>query len=391
MSDTFPEGFRWGVATAAHQIEGGNVNNDWWAWEHAPGSPCEEPSVDACDSWNRWEEDVELVASLGLDNYRFTVEWSRLEPEPGVWSHATVERYRRWCTALRERGIEPILTLHHFSSPRWLAARGGWADPATADAFVAHARRVAEAFGDVAGRFVTFNEPNIVAFMGHRFGMFPPGRQDREEYRRAIDVFTDAHRRGVEAIRTAAPGIPVGQTVSMSDYQAVDGGEAYRARVRSHMEDPYLEASVGDDFLGIQAYSRDRLGPDGNLGPEPGVPVLVMGYEYWPQCMGGTLRRAWEVTGGAVPLWVTENGIGTDDDAQRIDYLTESLRTVKGVVDDGIDVLGYSCWSLLDNFEWVFGYRPRFGLVEVDRTTFERRRKPSADWFADVARTNRVP
>lgn len=135
----FPDGFDWGTATAAHQIEGGNWHNDWWAFEHSPGpdgSPrTEDPSGGACDSWNRWADDVDLVARLGLTSYRFSIEWSRIEPEPGLWSHAAIDHYRRQCAALLARGIDPVVTFHHFSSPRWLAARGGWADPATAGAF----------------------------------------------------------------------------------------------------------------------------------------------------------------------------------------------------------------------------------------------------------------
>ncbi|MBN2624441.1 MAG: glycoside hydrolase family 1 protein, partial [Acidimicrobiales bacterium] len=146
---TFPDGFVWGTATAAHQIEGGNWNNDWWAWEHADRTTCAEPSGDACDSWNRSDEDVALVADMGLGAYRFSVEWSRIEPEEGEWSHAAVAHYRRHCEALRARGIEPTVTFHHFTTPRWVAARGGWEDPATADRFAAYCGRLAGELGDV--------------------------------------------------------------------------------------------------------------------------------------------------------------------------------------------------------------------------------------------------
>ncbi|HEX8804308.1 MAG TPA: family 1 glycosylhydrolase [Acidimicrobiales bacterium] len=154
------------------------------------------------------------------------------------------------------------------------------------------------------------------------------------------------------------------------------------------MEDVFLEATEGDDFVGVQTYSRERIGPDGRLPPEPGVPVLPMGYELWPQALEACLRRAWDRTGGRVPLVVTENGIGTDDDAQRTGYVHAALTGVLRCLADGIDVRGYTYWSLLDNFEWAYGYRPRFGLVAVDRTTFVRTPKPSAAWFARVARSN---
>jgi beta-glucosidase len=201
-------------------------------------------------------------------------------------------------------------------------------------------------------------------------------------------VLVDAHRKGVAAIRAGAPGTPVGLTLSMSDYQAVDGGESKRDQIRRSMEDIYLQATEGDDFVGVQTYSRDRIGPSGMLGPEDGVPILPMGYEYWPQALEATLRRAWQVTGGHVPLYVTENGIGTDDDDQRVQYVTDALEGVLRAVADGVDVRGYTYWSLLDNFEWAYGYRPKFGLVSVDRETFARMPKPSARWLGEIARAN---
>ncbi len=386
----FPDGFLWGTATAAHQIEGGNWNNDWWAWEHTEGSPTAEPSGDACDSWNRWEEDVALVADLGVGTYRFSVEWSRIEPEEGEWSRAAVAHYRRLCEALRAHGVEPTVTLHHFTTPRWVVARGGWEDPATAERFAGFCRRVAGELGDVAARFCTINEPNIVATVGWLLGFFPPGRTDAALRAKVNEVFVDAHRRAVEAVRAAAPGLPVGLTLSMTDYQAVEGGEQRLAEMRAEMEDVFLDATEGDDFLGVQTYSRMRIGPDGVLGPEEGVPVLDMGYEYWPASLEACLRRAWEHTGGRVPLLVTENGIGTTDDDQRIAYVREALAGVLRALADGVDVRGYTYWSLLDNFEWGYGYRPRFGLVSVDRETFARTPKPSYAWFREVVRANRL-
>ena len=391
MSSSFPDNFRWGVATAAHQIEGANINSDWWAFEHREGSPAAESSGDACDSWNRWPEDVELIKQLGVDNYRFTSEWARIEPAEGEWSYAAIANYRRQCEALLEVGVDPIITLHHFTSPQWLSGDGSWANPAVVERFVGFVTFVAEQLGDVAKGFVTFNEPNIVSFLGYRIGLFPPEKATREDFHAARQHMIDAHLAAVPAIRAAAPGVPVGLTLSMTDYQAVDGGEAKRDEIRAQVEDPFIDATLGDDFMGVQTYSRERVGPDGDIGPEEGVEVLDMGYEYWPRSLGATVRRAWERNGGKTPLWVTENGIGTMDDNQRISYLTEALRGLKEAMGDGIDVRGYSCWSLLDNFEWIFGYGPHFGLTKVDRVTFERTPKESFGWFAGVVAANKVP
>jgi beta-glucosidase len=174
----------------------------------------------------------------------------------------------------------------------------------------------------------------------------------------------------------------------MDDYQAVDGGESKRDQIRRSMEDVFLDATGGDDFVGVQTYSRSRIGPDGRLPAEDGVPTLPMGYEYYPQALAATIRRAWEYTNGEVPILVTENGIGTDDDDQRLAYVRSALEGVLECIREDIDVRGYTYWSLLDNFEWAFGYGPRFGIVEVDRTSFTRSPKPSARWLGQVAKAN---
>jgi beta-glucosidase len=384
----FPAGFTWGTATAAHQIEGGNTNNDWWAFEHQPGSGCAEPSGDACDSWHRWPEDADLVAGLGLDNYRFSVEWSRIEPAEGEYSRAALEHYRAQCAGLRQRGIDPIVTLHHFTTPQWLSSRGGWELASTAGHFGRFCSVVAEALGDVMARACTINEPNMVATMGWHAGMFPPGKTDKALARSVAQNLIAGHRAGVETIRGAAPGVPVGLTLSMTDYQLIQGGDARLESIRRHSEDVFLDATGGDDYLGVQVYTRQRIGPDGWAGAEPGVPVLDMGYEFYPASLANCLRRAWDYTGGSLPLLVTENGIGTTDDAQRIDYVRRALEGVLDVIAEGVDVRGYTYWSLLDNFEWALGYRPRFGLVTVDRSTFARTPKPSAAWLASVAAAN---
>jgi beta-glucosidase len=247
---------------------------------------------------------------------------------------------------------------------------------------------VATALGDVMSRACTINEPNIVATMGWHAGLFPPGKQDVRLARRVSERFVDAHRAAVEAIRSAAPGIPVGLTLSMTDYQLAPGGEAKPESIRHHAEDVFLDATEGDDFLGVQTYTRQLVGPEGWAGYEEGVPVLDMGYEFYPAALGNCLKRAWDYTDGAVPLLVTENGIGTTDDEQRIDYVRLALVGVLDAIDEGIDVRGYTYWSLLDNFEWALGYRPRFGIVSVDRSTFARTPKPSARWLAKVAAAN---
>ena len=384
---TFPDGFLWGTATAAHQVEGGNTNNDWWAFEHDPQSPATESSGDACDSWHRWPDDLDLLVSLGFGAYRFSIEWSRIEPAEGEWSRASLEHYRAMAAGCHARGLVPMVTFHHFTTPQWLAARGGWEAPEAPERFGRLCERVVAHLGDRVGYGCTINEPNIVSIMGYEYGIFPPGVSDPARRARVSDALCRGHRRAVEALRAGPGTFPVGLTLSMNDYQPAEGGEAKLDEVRRDNEDVFLEATAGDDFVGVQTYSRARVGPSGMLGPERGVPVTQMGYEYWPQALEATIRRAWSFTGG-IPVVVTENGIGTEDDAQRRAYVAEALAGVRRCLDDGIDVRGYVHWSLMDNFEWVLGYVPKFGLVAVDRENFTRAPKPSAAWLGNVARAN---
>jgi beta-glucosidase len=387
MTITFPDGFLWGTATAAHQVEGGNWNNDWWAWEHTPGTRVKEASGDACDHWHRYPEDIALLSDLGFGAYRFSLEWSRIEPEEDEWSRATLDHYRRMCATCHEHGLLPVVTFHHFTTPRWLAAQGGWEKNSTADHFGRYCEKAIAAIGDLVPWACTINEPNVVATMGYLAAVFPPGTQSIEMRRRVNDVLIAAHRNAADVIHAGPGDTKVGLTLSMAQWWPVDGGEARIERIRRNMEDVYLEAARPDDFVGVQTYSRNRIGPDGALGPEEGVETTIMGYEFWPQALEATVRRAFAMTDG-VPVYVTENGIAATDDSRRIEFVRGALHSVKACLDDGIEVVGYTYWSALDNFEWSLGYGPTFGLIEVDRNTFERRPRASASWLGGVARAN---
>ena len=390
MPTSFPDGFLWGTATAAHQVEGGNWNNDWWAWEHDPKSPCVEPSGDACDQYQRYDDDIAMLADLGFGTYRFSLEWSRIEPEEGEWSRAALDHYRRVCASCHEHGVVPIVTFHHFTTPRWVAHCGGWEDPDTADRFARYCEKATAALGDLIGWACTINEPSMVSTLGYLAGTFPPGRRDVALRRAVNDIFVDAHRKAVDAIRSGPGNAPVGITLAMTDYQAVDGGEERLARIRRGMEDVFLAGTAGDDFVGVQTYSRSQIGPDGVVAAPEEAELTQMGYEFWPESLEATIRRAWEMTDG-IPVLVTENGIGTDNDERRIEYVRRALEGVLRCIADGIDVRGYTYWSALDNFEWALGYMPTFGLIACDRETFERTPKPSASWLGGIARANALP
>ena len=383
----FPAEFLWGTATAAHQIEGGNTQSDWWHFEHLAGTPVVEPSGDACDSFHRWDEDLDLVSSMGLSCYRFGVEWARIEPEPGEFSRAALDHYLRICQGARDRGLLPVVTFHHFTSPRWLAERGGFEWDEAPARFARFVEVTSSVLGDEIGLACTINEPNIVSFMGYGLGFFPPGVTNAYDRVAAVNEgFIAAHGQAVEALRAGPGAFPIGLTLSMAELVAREGGEAARDEFQETMEDVYLRALTGDDFMGVQCYTRFHFGPNGFEGPPPGARSTPMGYEWWPQCVGATVRRAAAVSG--IPIVVTENGVSTQDDAERIEYVVAALESLHGAIQAGVDVRGYFLWSLLDNYEWTFGYQQHFGLVSVDRSTFVRTPKPSAAFYGAVARSN---
>lgn len=389
MTIDFPPGFVWGTSTAAHQTEGGNWNNDWWEFEHRADSPCREVSGDAVDHFHRYPDDIRLLHDLGFGAYRFSLEWSRIEPEDDEWSRAALDHYRRMLACCLEHDVLPVVTFHHFTTPRWLAARGGWAEPSVVDHFARFCERSVAALGDLIGMGCTINEPNVVSVLGYVSGEFPPGGRDFAAFGRVNEHMIAAHRKSYDVIKAGPGDFPLGLTLSMSDWWAPEGAEDRMERTRFGHEGQFCEAARGDDYFGVQAYSRIRLDDKGMpTGPEPGVELLDMGYEYWPQGLEVSIRYAAEKTG--VPLYVTENGIGTTDDDLRIRYTTDALEGVGRCLADGLDLRGYFHWSLMDNFEWAQGYLPQFGLVAVDRDTQARTSKPSAWWLGGIARANRL-
>lgn len=405
----FPKGFLWGTATAAHQVEGNNVNSDVWVLEHVAGTFYNEPSGDACDHYHRYRQDIAMLADLGFSAYRFSVEWARIEPEEGEFSLAVLEHYRDMLIACHEHGLTPIVTFHHFTSPRWLITAGGWESPATPGKFARYCEFATRHLGDLIGAACTINEANIAVLLA-KFG-YAPSRQhllqspwwsstakvfgvapeqlapfQNVSSPESVTTILQAHRQAVEAIKSSGATFPVGITLALQDIQAAPGGEMLAAQLSRDINDIYLENLDGDDFVGVQSYSRMRCGPGGGLPPEDGVELTQMGYEFWPEALEATIRHAIAVSG--LPVLVTENGIGTADDTRRIAYVQRALRGVINCLQDGLDVRGYTYWSAFDNFEWSLGYRPTFGLIAVDRITQQRMIKPSARWLGAIARAN---
>ena len=398
------DAFLWGVATAGHQVEGNNVNADIWLLEQMKPTLFAELSGDACDSLHRWDEDVAIVKALGLNAYRFSVEWARIEPVEGQFSQAFLDHYARIVDGCRASGLAPIVTFNHFTTPRWFAARGGWE---AGDAPVLYARfcdRVARAMARGISHALTFNEPNLS--INGPWSRFRPDAKAQAATQAMIaaaakasgsDRFSllnagdstpmipgvlRAHRMGREAIKAVRGDLPVGMSLAISDDVSV-GGDALLAAKRRAYYEPFFEAGRDDDFVGVQTYERTYIGRDGPVDAPAATPRRPNGKPYEPGAIGGSIRYAHRATGK--PILVTENGIDATDDAERARFIPAAIAAVEAARRDGVPVLGYIHWSLLDNFEWLSGYKPRYGLVAVDRVTFRRTVKPSAHVLGQIA------
>jgi beta-glucosidase len=408
----FPKGFLWGTATAAHQVEGGNTASDLWLMEWMKDSLFEEPSADACDHYHLYERDIALLKGLGFNTYRFSIEWARIEPEEGFFSTAALDHYRRMIAFCHAIGVIPMVTFHHFTAPLWFTKDGGWENPKSVDRFARYCEKAGAALGDLIPYICTINEANIpimVTMMRRAVGIAGGGGKRELALAEAARLcggeagkfspylsgdgvasapnLIAAHRKGYGVLKGLTSG-KVGITLALNNFQCEDGGEELFKTADHAINGQFLAPLKGDDFVGVQTYTRVRFGKTGVLPPPDGAERTQMGYEFYPESLEATIRQAAKESG--CPVIVTENGIGTEDDTRRIAYTTRALAGVQRCLADGLDVRGYIHWSMMDNFEWLEGYRPKFGLVEVDRTTQARKPKPSAYWLGGVAKANRL-
>ena len=418
----FPRDFLIGAATAAHQVEGSNTNSDYWAQEHLPHTSFAEPSGPACDHYNRYEEDIKLLADAGLNAYRFSIEWARIEPEEGRFDEAEIEHYRRVIACCRAHGVEPIVTLHHFTSPVWLIRKGGWEAESTVEDFRRYAVYVTEKLGGELKTICTINEANMglqLAAISRRFLLMMQQAAQTKDAKKeegkvqvgmnfekmmenrkfaAMEnaqvfgtpqpqIFVSsrtpegdalvfrAHQAAKAAIKALYPNIKVGITLSVHDLQAQPGGETFAEAAWEEEFRHYLPFIRDDDFLGVQNYTRTLYGPQGQLPCPEGAELTQMDYEFYPEALENVLRKVHEDFKG--DLIVTENGVAVSDDSRRVEFIRRALKGVENCLNDGIPVKGYCYWSLLDNFEWQKGYSMTFGLIAVDRNTMERHPKES--------------
>ena len=408
LDPRFPAGFLWGASTAAHQVEGNNINADLWLIENLPGTMFAERSGDAANSFELWPTDLDLARNMGLNSYRFSLEWARIEPDKGHFSNAMLDHYKAMIDGCRARSLNPVVTFNHFTTPRWFAAQGGWHNAESPDLFARFCDRAARHLAGGIELATTLNEPNLVGVIGEilpaalvagdramqeaaarQLGvpLYAPGValyvQDPKLYRANM---MEAHRRGVAAIKAARGALPVGVSLAILDDQAA-GPDSMRDQIRERYYGEWLRlAAQTCDFIGVQNYERKVWGDKGALPPPADARRNTTGAEVWPGSLAGAVRYAWEAT--RLPVYVTEHGVNTDDDTLRQWLIPAALAELKRAMDDGVPVRGYMHWSLLDNFEWGFGYAHRFGLHAFDRETFARTAKPSAAVLGAIARRN---
>lgn len=421
----FPEGFLWGTSVCSHQAEGNNVNSDWWEFEHRGKIKDGTVSGIACDMWNRYGEDFEFMQRMGWNAFRMSVEWARIEPRRGEWDAAALEHYAEMLRTLKARGISVCLTLHHFVLPKWMADAGGWVNPDSVRLFREYTRRVVDALFDYVDIWVTLNEPMGPVIGGYFIGMMPPEKINPIQGMAAFRHLLRAHGAAAEVIRRRqnekdANRTPlIGIAAALVHLEAVDEKNLIETRIldviRHFHNYAFLDAlatgkvpfpfGTGETihglqgsctYLGVNYYSRYRMARKLKWPKEmgdllylpPGTETTEMGYEVYPPGFHGVLMDMWERY--KLPIYVTENGIADGSDTQRPRYILTHLAQVERTIRDGADIRGYFYWTFIDNFEWLEGWRPKFGLLGMKPDTLERVPRQSAYLYSEIARANAV-
>ena len=429
----FPPDFRWGTATAAHQVEGDNTNNDWWAWEQGHGHiKGGQKSGKASDWWgDGFEQDMDFAAQMNNTGHRMSIEWSRIEPAEGHWDDMAIDHYRSMLKSMRARNIEPMITLHHFTNPIWLTERGGWETPEVVPLFERFVSRAVEALKDLCDLWITINEPNWYVAGGYLQdidvvennqpqGTFPPGKNDLGLALKVTDNMLLGHAAAYHAIHRLQPNARVGIAPNFRLFDPLNPQSRLDRFVASNRDrmfnqivvDAVMKGKIGRpigfarrirslkntiDYLGVNYYTREftrftRASADTLLfGQGTIVPDVEMSDgNYGELHSHGLFRFLKRFDRIGKPLYVTENGLPDADDDQRPAFLIEHLRSVWLAINQNVPVMGYYHWSLVDNFEWAEGWNLRFGLVELDPQTQARKLRNSGKLYGEICKSNKI-
>jgi beta-glucosidase len=420
----FPVGFLWGVSTASHQVEGSTTNNQWWAWEEAGRIKSGERVGLACDWWNHTEPDFDLARDLGINSLRLSLEWSRIEPREGCFDEQALGRYQQMLRSLLERGIQPVVCLHHFTHPRWFEERGAFLCPEAEELFERYTRCVLGALAPLCRIWVTFNEPNVFSALGYVTGEFPPGKIGKiPTFLRLIGALARAHLRAYRAIHALRPDAEVGWAQHYVVFKPVSQGpDSWIAGLLSHLfnegfieliergrlafpfsllDGKAYEARGACDFVGLNVYSRFHVEFDwksafqlfGRVFVPPDVPQGDRGVEKpygeaYPPALRAAVKRAAKL---GKPIYILENGIPDAGDRLRPWLIVNAVKEVHGLIAQGHDIRGYFHWTLTDNFEWSEGWKLRFGLVALDPQTQQRTPRGSFHLYREIAQRNELP
>ncbi|KKS69436.1 hypothetical protein A3A14_01570 [Candidatus Daviesbacteria bacterium RIFCSPLOWO2_01_FULL_43_38] len=392
----FPEGFLWGAATSAHQVEGNNTNSDWWEWEQRV-QPEEKRSREACDQYNRYEEDFDLVKKLGHNAHRLSIEWSRIEPEEGVFNQEAINHYKAELKALKDRGITVMLTLHHFTNPLWFAKKGGWESFRAPYYFQRFVKKIVPELKDYVDLWITINEPGVLMWGSYLSGKWPPQKKSNLASIKVLWHLMKAHKKAYKTIHKLIPNAKVGIAQNVQSFTAFHKhslieqlGVIFSDFMTNHIFFTFTKGR--HDFLGMNYYFHNRLKRNKGIMPKIvdvsaySKEVSDMGWEVFPE---GIFNVLTDFADG-LPIYITECGIATSNDDRRIRFLMQYLQEVYRAIQAGVKVKGFFYWSLLDNFEWADGFDPRFGLVEMDYTTQKRTPRPSALVYADIIKNNGI-
>lgn len=394
----FPKGFLWGAATSAHQVEGNNINSDWWAWEHSHKrenylrsqnlNPAEYYSGQACDSYNRFDEDFALAEHLGHNAHRLSIEWARIEPREGKFDEQELAHYEKVLQSAKYHGLTTFVTLHHFTSPQWFIKKGGFTKKENVAKFIRYVQAATIRLSEYTDFWLTINEPEMYSTHSYFFGIYPPQAKSLRATWRVIHNLIEAHNQASKFIRTRL-GQPVSMAYHLADIQPHGFlGNIISSLVHYFANEYILNKTISAcDFIGLNYYNHMHVGWLGKRKhSHSGHERNDLGWGIHPE---GLERVLMNLKKYGKPIYITENGLADAHDVKREKFIKDHIYFIHKAMAKGADVRGYLHWSLLDNFEWEKGFGPKFGLVTVDREDFfKRRTRPSAVAYAEICRNN---